>query len=161
MRYHFTSLLAVVFCIAAASAQSLNDIPSCATTAAVESISSTKCEITDYKCICNNKAWITSLLPKIEKVCNADDLKKTEDFALKLCAAQSVTLSFSDTASATGSTASSIAIQATSTSASAAGNTTTPFVSAAAATVGYSVQKRGTGALLGMFGVAFGMAAWC
>lgn len=77
MLYHFTSLLAVVFCVAAASAQSISDIPNCAMTSALESISSTKCEISDFKCICNNKAWITSLLPKIEKDCNADDLKST------------------------------------------------------------------------------------
>lgn len=77
MRYYFTSLLAVAFSAAAASAQNLQDIPQCAMGPALDSIGSTNCDTTNFKCICNNKSWLTSLLPDIEKDCSPDDLKST------------------------------------------------------------------------------------
>lgn len=77
MRYYFTSLLAVAFSAAVTSAQNLQDIPQCAMGPALDSIGSTHCDTNNFKCICNNKSWLTSLLPDIEKDCSPDDLKST------------------------------------------------------------------------------------
>ncbi|MCJ1467655.1 hypothetical protein MMC07_006280 [Pseudocyphellaria aurata] len=111
MYSYFTSLFAIALSVAAASAQNLGDIPQCAQTAALDSITSTGCGITDFQCICNSQSWLKSLLPDIEKQCSADDLSKTEEFASNLCAGQGVSLTFS--ATATAATAASATVNGT------------------------------------------------
>lgn len=77
MRHYFISLLAFAFSVAAASPPSLSDILNCAVGSVVSSIGGSNCGLTDYKCICNNKGWLASLLPQIEKECSPEDLKST------------------------------------------------------------------------------------
>ncbi|MCJ1240767.1 hypothetical protein MMC14_008771 [Varicellaria rhodocarpa] len=84
-------------------AQSLSELPTCAEGPAVTAIGSTKCPLTDLKCICSNTAFLSSLQPVIQKDCSAADYAKALAFASQLCLSSGVTLSVPSAAAATAS----------------------------------------------------------
>ena len=166
MQLLLTSLLYQALLLVSIQCQNLGDIPSCAVrsmltstniktdifqeSAAVSSIESSGCDLTNITCICTDQSFINSLLPVVEKNCDASDLNskksfegetqftnegfstETEVFAQSLCAGVGVTLSVSGLMSATAmptavSTASNSAMS------TVTGSSTTATASATAA----------------------------
>lgn len=66
----YTSLLAIVLAAASVSAQDLDGLPSCAEAPALSALGTTGCG-TNITCVCNNKSFLLSLEPQIEKSCTA------------------------------------------------------------------------------------------
>ncbi|QVM07719.1 hypothetical protein D8B26_002410 [Coccidioides posadasii str. Silveira] len=102
-----------------AFAQDITSMPQCAQSPVLEAISSSKCGLTDVKCICTDKDFVSGLLEKIPKVCSPEDFAAATKVAVQLCNAYGASLSLpaspttsassgssSATATATGSTAS-------------------------------------------------------
>ncbi|KAI4140793.1 MAG: hypothetical protein L6R39_005655, partial [Caloplaca ligustica] len=100
-------------------AQSLADIPTCASTAALQSFTSTGCQLTDFPCICNDQSFLTSLLPVVEAACSPEDLQKTTAFTQKLCRDNGVTLNIPTGAASSASATATDGMAATSTMAAA------------------------------------------
>ncbi|MCJ1360575.1 MAG: hypothetical protein MMC33_010583 [Icmadophila ericetorum] len=73
-------------------AQDLSQLPTCATTATISSLSSTGCSASDFACICKDQSFLNSLLPLIEKACSSSDVQKTIQVAEALCANAGVTI---------------------------------------------------------------------
>ncbi|KAI1931796.1 hypothetical protein LOZ65_001048 [Ophidiomyces ophidiicola] len=90
-----------------ALAQDVTSLPQCAQTTVLQSISSTNCGLTDIKCICNNRNFVNSLLEKIPKVCNPEEVTKASQVAVELCAAYGATLSLPGVGPSTTAAASS------------------------------------------------------
>ncbi|KAI1997266.1 hypothetical protein LOZ53_000812 [Ophidiomyces ophidiicola] len=90
-----------------ALAQDVTSLPQCAQTTVLQSISSTNCGLTDIKCICNNRNFVNSLLEKIPKVCNPEEVAKASQVAVELCAAYGATLSLPGVGPSTTAAASS------------------------------------------------------
>ncbi|MCJ1320537.1 hypothetical protein MMC15_005877 [Xylographa vitiligo] len=99
------------------SGQSLANIPQCAQSAAISSLVTTGCAITNYTCFCDDKSWISSLLPVVMSDCDAADFQSTVQFAQQLCESAGVTLSISGvSAPASTNAATGTAVSSSSTS---------------------------------------------
>ncbi|KAI4116498.1 MAG: hypothetical protein LQ345_003098 [Seirophora villosa] len=84
------------------TAQSLTDIPPCAQTSALESLTSTNCQINDFPCICRNEAFLASLLPVVREACSPDELAQVTAIAQNLCRENGVTLDIPTTTTSAG-----------------------------------------------------------
>ena len=71
MKFSAVTLVAVA---AVASAQSIADIPACAQTCLLPALQATGCNLTDFKCSCSNKEFVSSSTDCIEKGCSAADI---------------------------------------------------------------------------------------
>ncbi|KAI4179684.1 MAG: hypothetical protein LQ346_007150, partial [Caloplaca aetnensis] len=94
---HLLSLLLLT--TTTTTAQSLTDVPSCASGPAISSFASTGCSPTDIPCICRNQGFLTSLLPVVEAACSPEDLQKTIAFTEKLCGDNGVSISITTSGS--------------------------------------------------------------
>ncbi|KAL2350778.1 hypothetical protein BJ546DRAFT_378024 [Cryomyces antarcticus] len=132
-----SSLLAVVASFGvAAFAQTLSDLPSCASACVGSNLGG--CSTLDIKCICNNANLISSLSCCVAGACSASDQQKTINFASQLCAAQGITLPTTATCASTAS----------STSGSATGSSTASgSASASASSTGTGTTVVGVGAI--------------
>ncbi|MCJ1267929.1 hypothetical protein MMC22_007815, partial [Lobaria immixta] len=74
------------------SAQDLSALPACAQDAASAGFAQTGCAFTDYKCICNATAFLTSIQSLIEQKCSKVDQQATIAFAALLCQKAGVVL---------------------------------------------------------------------
>ncbi|ETN38354.1 uncharacterized protein HMPREF1541_06389 [Cyphellophora europaea CBS 101466] len=79
--------LAALSLFALVAAQSLSDLPACATTCALNSISSTGCAVTDNACICGNQGFLSGVQQCITAPggCNEADVQATLAFAATFC----------------------------------------------------------------------------
>ncbi|MCJ1224468.1 hypothetical protein MMC12_001113 [Toensbergia leucococca] len=152
------------------TAQSISDVPACAETAALSSISSTGCQLTDFKCICTDQSFISSLLPVVQNSCSAADFQKTITFTQNLCSSVGITLNIasitaaatapsmssagpsssitfaSSNATATQATNSTLSVSSTAPTSTKASTTATEAPSSGATTNGLSL----TGIILGV-----------
>ncbi|MCJ1252847.1 hypothetical protein MMC24_000653 [Lignoscripta atroalba] len=92
MRHSLRFAALAVLATSSASAQSLADLPPCATGPALASFASTGCDVTDYACICSDSAFLAGLQPVVQAACSPADLAKTIAFAQQLCASVGVTM---------------------------------------------------------------------
>ncbi|MCJ1290293.1 hypothetical protein MMC34_001829 [Xylographa carneopallida] len=119
MRVLFTVPFFVAQLVPLVTGQTLANIPQCAQSAAISSLVTTGCAITNYTCFCDDKSWISGLLPVVMSDCDAADFQTTVQFAQQLCNSVGVTLSVSgvssapSTAAASGTAASSSAMSMT------------------------------------------------
>ncbi|KAF8245333.1 hypothetical protein K440DRAFT_662805, partial [Wilcoxina mikolae CBS 423.85] len=68
------------------SAQDLSQLPDCSKQCAGTAMAAAStCKATDIKCICNDKAFMTTIGPCVKTSCDAADQKKTIQFAVTLC----------------------------------------------------------------------------
>ncbi|KAL9138244.1 MAG: hypothetical protein Q9175_000520 [Cornicularia normoerica] len=149
MKYSITAfaLLAAPF----ASASSLTELPSCASSATEAGISATGCATSDFACICGNSQFVTSLHSLIEKVCSVADQQVTLAFAAQVCGAVGVSLNIPTPGATTSSiipatTAASVAgaIETASVTSSASSYATVPTPSAPYAFANGSTSINGT-----------------
>lgn len=90
------AVLALAASLSLASASLLprqfDQIPPCALTCALGSLQSTGCQTTDFACICQATAFISSLLPCVQAGCSQAEIGNTIQAAEALCLQASVTL---------------------------------------------------------------------
>ncbi|CAF9920573.1 MAG: hypothetical protein ALECFALPRED_001571 [Alectoria fallacina] len=92
MVFHWTLVLVLTIASRQVVAQSVSDVPQCAEKAALSSISSTGCQLTDIECICKDQSFISSLLPVVRNACSPADLQKTIAFTESLCDTVGITI---------------------------------------------------------------------
>lgn len=112
----------------------LDQIPQCALSCALGSLQSTGCQTTDFACICQATAFVTSLLPCVQAGCSAAEIDNTIQAAQQLCAGAGVTLSIPTGAAETTSAAPSTSSEAAATTTEADVTTTAPSTETSAAT---------------------------
>ncbi|EPS42679.1 hypothetical protein H072_3286 [Dactylellina haptotyla CBS 200.50] len=122
MKFSAVTLVAVA---AVASAQSIGDIPACAQTCLLPALQATGCSLTDFKCSCSNKSFVTDSTACILKACSAADAEKAAGATYALCKSVGVTI---ETQPIPGATTSAAAA-----SSSAAAPTSTEAASSSAA----------------------------
>ncbi|RVD80203.1 uncharacterized protein DFL_008108 [Arthrobotrys flagrans] len=88
-----TSGILTVAAGAALAAAQLDQIPTCALTCAITSLSGTGCAQTDIACICEASSFLTGILSCIQGSCNAEEIEQTLGAAQVLCASAGVTIS--------------------------------------------------------------------
>jgi hypothetical protein len=89
MKFSAVTLVAVA---AVASAQSIADIPACAQTCLLPALQATGCSLTDFKCSCSNKSFVTDSTKCILGACSADDAEKAAGATYALCKSVGVTI---------------------------------------------------------------------
>ncbi|KAI4247254.1 MAG: hypothetical protein L6R40_001597 [Gallowayella cf. fulva] len=94
-----TTLISLLTLLSTSTAQSLADVPGCASAAAISSFTSSGCSVDDAACICKNQSFLASLLPLIEGACSPEELKKTVDITTKFCSDAGVPLAVTTSAS--------------------------------------------------------------
>ncbi|KAI4123304.1 MAG: hypothetical protein LQ338_005329 [Usnochroma carphineum] len=99
-----STLLSLLALALTSHAQSINDVPQCASTPALQAFTSTGCQLTDFSCICKDQSFITSLLPVVQKACSPEDFQKTLTFTQNLCKANGAPLSITTSASSAETT---------------------------------------------------------
>ncbi|KAL8917241.1 MAG: hypothetical protein Q9208_008080 [Pyrenodesmia sp. 3 TL-2023] len=112
-------LLSLLLTTTTTTAQSLTDVPSCASGPALTSFTSTGCPITEISCICRDQGFLTGLLPVVEAACSPEDLQRTIAFTENLCRDNGVPISI--TASADASEPTTVTSSSTLPAASASG----------------------------------------
>ncbi|KAI4278666.1 MAG: hypothetical protein L6R38_005195 [Xanthoria sp. 2 TBL-2021] len=103
MKYTATAI-SLLTLLSTSAAQSLNDVPGCASQAALSSFTSSGCAISDPACICKNQNFLDSLLPVVTEACSPEELQRTVEFTQKFCANAGVNLAI-PTSSAASPTA--------------------------------------------------------
>jgi len=86
------SAVALVAIAAVASAQSIADIPACAQTCLLPALQATGCDLTDFKCSCSNKEFVSGSTACILKTCSPADAEKAAKATYELCLAAGVTI---------------------------------------------------------------------
>jgi hypothetical protein len=89
MKFSAVALIAVA---AVASAQSIADIPACAQTCLLPALQATGCNLTDFKCSCSNKDFVSGSTACILKACSAADAEKAAAATYALCKSVGVTI---------------------------------------------------------------------
>ena len=89
MKFSAVTLVAVA---AVASAQSIADIPPCAQTCLLPALQATGCSLTDFKCSCSNKSFVTDSTKCILGACSPDDAEKAAGATYALCKSVGVTI---------------------------------------------------------------------
>ncbi|KAF3938009.1 hypothetical protein ABW19_dt0208605 [Dactylella cylindrospora] len=87
----FTAVALVAFA-AAASAQSIGDIPACAQTCLLPALQATGCDLTDFACSCSNTEFVSGSTACILESCSADDAEKAAAATYALCLSVGVTI---------------------------------------------------------------------
>lgn len=105
----------------AVSAVTVADLPSCATTCALNAVGSSKCAVTDTACLCKDTAYAAALTACVQTGCDTADQGKTLTVSKELCAPY-VSTSSSVTALAAAGTTTSSHTAATPAIAAATGN---------------------------------------
>ncbi|KAL8671758.1 MAG: hypothetical protein Q9168_003753 [Polycauliona sp. 1 TL-2023] len=122
-----TTALSLLTLLSTTSAQSLGDIPSCATEPALKAITSSGCAISDAPCICKNRSFLDGLLPVVKAACSPEELQKTIDFTTKFCGDAGVNLAAtSSSADASSPTTATSSAAVSAPSATSANGTMTP-----------------------------------
>lgn len=159
MKYSIAALalLALPF----ASASSLDELPTCASSATQAGISATGCSEEDFACICGDSQFVTSLHDLIDKVCSAADQQVTLAFAADVCGAVGVNLNIPAVGATTSSvvpatTAASVpsGIETASVTSSASSYATVPTPSAPYAFANGSTSINGTNSTIPFTGDA-------
>ncbi|KAI4256053.1 MAG: hypothetical protein L6R42_006428 [Xanthoria sp. 1 TBL-2021] len=84
MKYTATAI-SLLTLLSTSAAQSLNDVPECASQAALKSFTSSGCAISDPACICRNQNFLDSLLPVVREACSPEEFQRTVDFTRQFC----------------------------------------------------------------------------
>ncbi|MCJ1356012.1 MAG: hypothetical protein MMC33_006006 [Icmadophila ericetorum] len=135
--------IAVLAALAApfVGAQNLSNLPSCALQPALSAIQSSGCGLSDYKCICSDTSFLTTLEQDIKTTCSLADQQKAAVFAYNLCIQYQITLPVGGPAPATSSLPASSPVAPTTTTAAEttpATTTTTAAVTSLATTAAAS-----------------------
>ncbi|RKK64730.1 hypothetical protein BFJ69_g16572 [Fusarium oxysporum] len=77
---------------APALGQSLDSLPACAQTCALNAVGGSGCSDTDIACICLSATFISSYGSCIATSCTATDAAAAQSFAVQFCAAAGVTV---------------------------------------------------------------------
>ncbi|KAL8654920.1 MAG: hypothetical protein Q9226_003244 [Calogaya cf. arnoldii] len=80
-----TTTFSLLTLLSTTTAQSLSDVPGCASQAAFNSITGSGCPITDAACICRNQDFLDSLLPVVREACTPEEFQKTVEFTRQFC----------------------------------------------------------------------------
>ncbi|KAL8860842.1 MAG: hypothetical protein Q9178_002872 [Gyalolechia marmorata] len=91
MKYTIT-IVSLLTLLSTSTAQSLNDIPACASEAALSSFTNSGCTVGDNACICRNQDFLSSLLPVVEANCSPEEVQRTVEFTTNFCRGAGVTL---------------------------------------------------------------------
>ncbi|KAL8993360.1 MAG: hypothetical protein Q9169_006412 [Polycauliona sp. 2 TL-2023] len=78
MKYTATAI-SLLTLLSTSTAQSLSDVPPCATSAALESFTSSGCDLADAACICSNQDFLDGLLPVVREACTPEELQRKKD----------------------------------------------------------------------------------
>ncbi|KAL8785615.1 MAG: hypothetical protein Q9213_003269 [Squamulea squamosa] len=110
MKYTNT-VLSLLTLLSTSTAQSLSDVPACASQAALNSFTNSGCPLTDAACICKNPNYLSSLLPVVRAACSPEELQNglhyptgTVEFTRKFCADAGVNLQITTSASSSAAT---------------------------------------------------------
>ncbi|KAL8847273.1 MAG: hypothetical protein Q9198_011238 [Flavoplaca austrocitrina] len=76
MKYTATAI-SLLTLLSSSAAQSLSDVPACASEAALSSFTNSGCPLTDAACICRNQGFLDSLLPVVQDQCSPEELQST------------------------------------------------------------------------------------
>ncbi|EWC46188.1 hypothetical protein DRE_04566 [Drechslerella stenobrocha 248] len=102
------SAVVLVAAAAVASAQSIGDIPACAQTCLLPALQATGCDLTDFKCSCSNKDFVSG------STASASDAEKAAAATYGLCKSVGVTIETQPVPGATSPAASEPAAPSTS-----------------------------------------------
>ncbi|KAL8927610.1 MAG: hypothetical protein Q9172_001320 [Xanthocarpia lactea] len=97
MKYR-TTIVSLLTLLSTSTAQSLNDVPTCASQAALNSFANSGCTLGDNACICRNQDFLSSLLPVVERNCSPEEVQRTVEFTRNFCRDAGVTLELPTTA---------------------------------------------------------------
>jgi len=124
------AVLALAASLSLASAsilpRQLDQIPPCALSCALGSLQSTGCQTTDFACICQASAFVSSLLPCVQTGCSEAEIGNTVAAAQSLCAGAGVTLSIPTGATETSASVPATSSEAASTTETEAATTSAP-----------------------------------
>ncbi|KAF3090944.1 hypothetical protein TWF569_002570 [Orbilia oligospora] len=84
------SAVALATVVAVVSAQGIADIPACAQTCLLPALQATGCSLTDFKCSCSNKSFVSDSTDCIEGACSPADIAKAAKATYELCKAAGV-----------------------------------------------------------------------
>ncbi|KAL8836411.1 MAG: hypothetical protein Q9176_006350 [Flavoplaca citrina] len=104
MKYTATAI-SLLTLLSTSAAQSLGDVPACASEAALSSFTNSGCPLTDPACICRNQGFLDSLLPVVQAECSPEELQRTIEFTRGYCSDAGVDLAISTSADAASPTA--------------------------------------------------------
>ncbi|KAK6521404.1 hypothetical protein TWF506_001622 [Arthrobotrys conoides] len=79
------SAVALATFVAVVSAQGIADIPACAQTCLLPALQATGCSLTDFKCSCSNKSFVSDSTDCIEGACSPADIAKAAKATYELC----------------------------------------------------------------------------
>ncbi|KAL8906826.1 MAG: hypothetical protein Q9171_006106 [Xanthocarpia ochracea] len=87
-----TTIVSLLTLLSTSTAQSLNDVPACASEAAISSFTNSGCTLGDNACVCRNQDFVSSLLPVVRSNCSPEEFQRTVELATNLCREAGVTL---------------------------------------------------------------------
>lgn len=124
------AVLALAASLSLASAsilpRQLDQIPQCALSCALGSLQSTGCQTTDFACICQANAFVSSLVPCVQGGCSQAEFDATVEAARSLCDSAGVTLSIPTGAPETSTSAPATSSESAPTTETEAATTSAP-----------------------------------